>query len=320
MVGTSRSRQTRLSRLVLALILMVIATFLLWAYLALQARAAGTTAYDTFALGGSMHELVLAEGTLAYDDQGAGPLVVMVPGLGDLRQEYRFLTPTLVDAGYRVVTVDLRGHGGSSVTWPSYASEAVGGDLLALIEHLDAGPATLIGNSFAAGPTVWAATENPDVVSSIVLIGPFVRDQKTSVMMKTLINVMFSGPWKVRAWQWYHGTLFPSGKPADYEAYSAALRANLAQPGRFEAVQAMLHRSDAAIEARLPRVDKPALVVMGTKDPDFSDPAAEASWIANALGGEVRLIEGAGHYPHAEMPAVTAPVILEFLSAHKGHS
>jgi hypothetical protein len=43
--------------------------------------------------GDNVKQLVLAEGTLAYDDQGAGPLVVMVPGLGDLRQEYRFLTP-----------------------------------------------------------------------------------------------------------------------------------------------------------------------------------------------------------------------------------
>ncbi len=37
--------------------------------------------------------LTLPEGNIAYDDQGSGPLVLCVPGLGDLRAEYRFLAP-----------------------------------------------------------------------------------------------------------------------------------------------------------------------------------------------------------------------------------
>lgn len=39
--------------------------------------------------------LELAEGCIAYDDDGSdAPLVLCVPGLGDLRSEYRFLAPT----------------------------------------------------------------------------------------------------------------------------------------------------------------------------------------------------------------------------------
>ena len=59
------------------------------------------------------------EGRIAYDDRGDGRLVVMVPGLGDVRAEYRFLAPLLVAKGYRVVTMDLRGHGQSSTGWSS---------------------------------------------------------------------------------------------------------------------------------------------------------------------------------------------------------
>jgi alpha-beta hydrolase superfamily lysophospholipase len=80
------------------------------------------------------------EGTIAYDDsQGDGELVVMWPGMGALRREYRYLAPALVDAGFRVVTADLRGHGESSVGWSEYTLTAVGSDILALIEHLEAG-------------------------------------------------------------------------------------------------------------------------------------------------------------------------------------
>jgi pimeloyl-ACP methyl ester carboxylesterase len=49
---------------------------------------------------------------------------------------------------------------------------------------------------------------------------------------------------------------------------------------------------------------------MGTKDPDFPDPAAEARLIAGRLRGDVVMIEGAGHYPQAEFAEETAAAIL----------
>ena len=41
------------------------------------------------------------EGTIAYDDsQGAGELVIMWPGMGALRSEYRYLAPALKGLGF----------------------------------------------------------------------------------------------------------------------------------------------------------------------------------------------------------------------------
>ena len=73
---------------------------------------------------------------IAYDSAGSGPLVVGLPGLGDVRQQYRFLAAQLVEAGYRVVTMDIRGQGESSVGWPAYSVAGVGSDILALIQDL----------------------------------------------------------------------------------------------------------------------------------------------------------------------------------------
>ncbi len=55
-------------------------------------------------------------GRLAYSDEGKGSLIIAVPGMDDLRSSYRFLTPKLAMAGYRVVSLDVRGHGESSVS------------------------------------------------------------------------------------------------------------------------------------------------------------------------------------------------------------
>ncbi len=255
-------------------------------------------------------------GRIAYDDAGLGSLVLCVPGMGDLRQEYRFVAPRLVEAGYRVVTMGVRGHGESSVVWPDYSVGAIGEDILALVRHLDSGPAVLVGNSMVAGAAVWAAAEAPELVSGLVLVGPFVRDVEVGLAGKLLEKVspvLFADPWGAASWVRYYTSLFPTRKPADFAEYRQALRTGLAQPGRPRALRAMIAASKAASAERLDRVAAPTLVVMGTKDPDFADPEAEARLVADRLHGKLELIAGAGHYPYAEMPEATLPPVLAFL-------
>lgn len=251
-------------------------------------------------------------GTIAFDDTGAGPLVVMLPGLGDLRRQYRLLVPAIAAAGMRAVSVDLRGHGDSSVGWDRYDAEASGGDLVALLEALDAGPAAVVGNSFGAAIAVHAAAERPDLVAGLVLIGPFVRHHDRSWPLRLAIHAMTTGPWRVAAWGRFYDSLYTRAKPSDHAQHRSALLANLREPGRFDAVRGMLARDDRAIEARLPIVRAASLVVMGSADPDFPDPRAEAALVAEALRGDVHMVAGAGHYPHVEAPDATNPAIVSF--------
>lgn len=226
------------------------------------------------------------------------------------------MAPGLADAGFTAVSMDLRGHGDTSAPWSEYTTDAVAQDLLQLIGHLDQGPAIVVGNSFSAGVGVWAATERPELISGLAMIGPFVRDHDISLMQRMGMAALFNGPWKVRSWLWFHGTLFTDEVPSDHEHYRARLRANLSEPHRFDAVKQMIDRSDAAVEARLSQVTQPTLIIMGTRDPDYPDPEAEAQWIADQLSGEVALIDKAGHYPQAEKPGETTMALLAFLGRH----
>ena len=255
-----------------------------------------------------------SEGSIAYDDYGgSGDVVLMLPGLGALRDEYRLLAPTVSEAGFRAVTADLRGHGDSSANWPAYDVPSVGRDILALIEHLGVDAAHLVGTSFSPGAIVWASAEKPDAVKSMTLIGAFVRDASPSLIQRIALAVMLNGPWKVLAWTTYYKSLYPSQKPDDFDAYLSKLSANFKEPGRFAAAKGLTDCSRMPSEERLGKVDKPTLVVMGTKDPDWPDSTAEARFIAEKTGGQLVLIEGAGHYPQMEMPDQTNPQIIEFL-------
>ncbi len=253
-------------------------------------------------------------GTIAYDDSGSGPLVVCIPGMGEIRTEFRLLTPLLRAAGYRVVTLDVRGHGESSTGWADYSVKPIGDDVIALIRQLQGGPAILIGNSMGCAAAVCVAADAPDLVAGLVLTGPVVRDGDAMPPWAAgvLYRVLFARPWGVAVWGRYYATLYKTGRPADYAAQTAALLANLREPGRLAALRAMMLAPKTASAARLSKVHTPTFVIMGTADPDFKDATAESRFVAAQLQGRVQLVAGVGHYPHVEAADQVNPAIVAF--------
>jgi pimeloyl-ACP methyl ester carboxylesterase len=252
------------------------------------------------------------EGRIAYDVDGVGPLVVLVPGMGDLRAAYRFLAPMLRNTGYRVACTDLRGHGDSDTTFTSYGDVETGSDVIALIEELG-GPAVIAGNSMAAGSAVFAAAERPDLVSGLVLIGPFVRNGKVSTLQRLLLRVAMARAWAPTSWKAYMPKLYAGQRPADFDNYRARVVAQLRRPGYAKAFSLTTRTSHDESETRLTAVSAPTLVLMGEKDPDFPDPKAEADWIGDTLSAEVVMVPDAGHYPQSQRPDITTDAVLRFL-------
>ena len=260
-------------------------------------------------------------GRLAYELSGDpnGPLVVLSPGMGDLRSTFDGLAERLAADGAQVVNADLRGHGESSTGWDAYGVSAVADDLLALL-HAHGGRGVLFGNSYSGSAAVIAAAREPEAISGLVLAGAFVRDGKQSVPQKALFALFhraFPGRplWTATAWP-----SFFKRRPANYAARKAELATNLKRPHGYDALGRMTtdegtHRHTTPM---LPSVHVPTLVIMGSKDPDFPDPAAEARFTADQLGGpaEVLMIEGVGHYPQAEAVDEVAPAVAAFVAEH----
>jgi pimeloyl-ACP methyl ester carboxylesterase len=61
-------------------------------------------------------------------------------------------------------------------------------------------------------------------------------------------------------------------------------------------------------------------VVVGEQDPDFSDPRAEADWIARALRAQMVMVPEAGHYPQSQQPDITVGAVLHFLESVGGRA
>jgi pimeloyl-ACP methyl ester carboxylesterase len=257
------------------------------------------------------------EGRIAYDVAGNGPLVVLVPGMGDLRSTYRFIAPALRAGGYRVATTDLRGQGDSDTTFTSYGDTDTAGDVLALIDELG-GPAVVVGNSMGAAAAAWAAAERPDLVSDVVLVGPFVRNPAVSAFNQIMLRVAMAPPWAALAWKSYLPRLYAGRKPADLDGYLRKVHQSLKRPGYAKAFSRTTRTDHGPVQARLGDVRARTLVVMGELDPDFPDPRAEADWIARTLHGSVVMVAQAGHYPQSQQPQVVTTAIVGFL-AEAGH-
>ncbi len=257
--------------------------------------------------------LARPEGRIGYDVQGSGPLLVLVPGMGELRSSFRHLTPLLVQAGYRVATTDLRGHGDSDTSFTSYGDVATAGDISALIDELG-GSAVIVGNSLAAGAAVIVAANHPNQVAGLVLVGPFVRNPPTNAITRMMFRAMMAPLWIASVWKGYMPTLYAGHKPADFEEYRTAVIASLRRPAYGRAFSLTTKQTDHdPAQAALTAVTAPTLVIMGERDPDFRDPVAEARWIGDALKGEVVMVAEAGHYPHSQQPDITAEAVLRFL-------
>lgn len=272
-------------------------------------------------------QLAVDGGTLGYESTGTGPLVVLAHGIGTSRADYRFVTPHLAAAGYRVAAVDLRGCGTSSASWPSYTRTDIAGDLLALIQHLG-GPAVLIGHSIAGGAATIAAARAPDLVTAVVELAPFTRAQSISLRdlrigryRRSVLRLAGAMLGSVRSWLAYLDGAYPGTKPPDWATRRAEIAAMLREPGRARALRQMLRTSPSDAGQHLGDVRSPALIVEGSLDPDWPDPRAEGEAVVAALRagiGRLEVIHGAGHYPHVQRPEEVGDLVVEFLRTATG--
>jgi len=268
--------------------------------------------------------LTIDGNTLAYELTGDGPLVVLAHGIGDSRHSYRFLAPALNEAGFRVANVDIRGCGDSSLGWNGYSRTDIANDLVALVRHLG-GPAVIIGQSISGGAATIAAADAPELITGIIELSPFTRVQKFDLKGFLTVGRFRKGYTQLALvvvlgrlgnWARYLDVAVPV-KPKDWDSELGRIEAKLREPGRMEALRAMCKTSPSDAGAKLAQVNCPVLIIEGSLDPDWADPRAEGERIIGELPsglGELAVIDGAGHYPHAQTPDQVMALASPFLA------
>jgi len=271
-----------------------------------------------------IEQLTIDGNTITYDLTGDGPLVVLAHGMGDSRHSYRFVAPALAAAGYRVANVDIPGGGAPTLGWDGYSRTDIAGDLVAVVGHLG-GPTVIVGQSISGGAATIAAAQAPELISGLVELAPFTRKQSVPLgaLLRAgryrsgslrLMRAMLFG--SLSAWTGYLDLAYPE-KPSGWPAELARIETKLSEPGRMKAFQAMTRTSPVDAGMQLAHVSCPVLVVQGSLDPDWADPREEGEKIIADLPagvGELVVLDGVGHYPHAQSPDEVIALVLPFLA------
>ena len=231
----------------------------------------------------------------------SGPPLVLLHGVTSRWQVFLHLIPTLLPR-WHVVAVDLRGHGKSGRVPGHYGVMDYAEDVLALIRHLDAGPAAVLGHSLGAMVTIGAAAEAPELVRAAILedppLGafqemPFTQRPEHDGFVATRNLVREGLPPDELARRILAG-------PGPNDALAARLRAaSLSQIDADVLTFIIENRAIVGFDLadRLRRVACPTLLFQGNPELGGALSDAEADWAMTLLAtGFLVRMPGAGHF------------------------
>src|SRR3989475_10753413 len=106
-----------------------------------------------------------------YRESGEGFPVVLVHGYTGNSRNWALTAPALAER-FRVISVDLRGHGSSAkpTSEDAYALETMASDVYELLKNLDVSECALVGHSMGGMVSQLLILEHPEMVRALVLV------------------------------------------------------------------------------------------------------------------------------------------------------
>jgi pimeloyl-ACP methyl ester carboxylesterase len=114
---------------------------------------------------------------LDYEDHGNGNVLLLLHGLGSTKKDWDAQVP-FFSKNYRVLTLDLRGHGDSTKPLDEYGVELMTKDVKCFLDHLNIKKATIIGFSMGGAIAFQMAVNHPEYLDNLVIVnsGPDFND------------------------------------------------------------------------------------------------------------------------------------------------
>ncbi len=255
---------------------------------------------------------------LAYIDMGdpKGPPVVLVHGYTDNARDWVPLIPYL-SKRYRLIVVDIRGHGRSDKPECCYARIDFAYDIKLLLDVLHISQADVVGHSLGSMITQVFAEEWPRRVRKVVLISSTGGPRPGSPPKKPAFDFAAEirrlkepidpdSPFMVAWWA--------SPKPVDPDFIRRQRRDSAQIP--LAVWLAVLDQAAGFtdLQRNLPKLTAPALLIWGSDDPIMEEEGRQT--LREGLpSAQVKVFDGLGHNPFWEDPQAVADVIEPFLGS-----
>ena len=261
-----------------------------------------------------MAQAKLEHTTLEYrmDGPQQGPVMLLSNSLAaDLSMWQPQMAP-LMDAGFRVLRYDSRGHGASAVPPGPYSMEMLAGDALALLDLLDVERASVMGCSMGGMVAQMLAARHPQRVERLVLTATACYMPQPAVWDERIAAVRAGGMPSVAGGtidRWFTAS-GQAGMAGDVAAVKAIVAATSAEG--FCACAAAIRDMDQ--RESIQSITAPTLVIVGELDP--GTPVSAAQTIHERIAGsELVVIPQAAHFVHMECADEFNAAVMGFLQA-----
>ena len=263
---------------------------------------------------------------LHYEDHGTGKPVVLIHGWPLSGRSWEAQVPALVEAGYRVVTYDRRGFGGSSQPFEGYDYDTFADDLDAVLTGLDLREATLVGFSMGGGEVVrYIARHGTDRVARAVLaaaVPPYLfksDDNPDGGLDDATIDAFETGVRtdRIAFLDEFTKNFFAAGDRTDlvsepFRLYNRDIAAFASPKGTLDCIAAF-GRTD--FRGDLEKVDVPTLVIHGDSDAIVPFEVSGKRSAEVIEGSTLVVVEGGPHGLNATHPQQFNQALLEFLAS-----
>ncbi|UXA20442.1 alpha/beta fold hydrolase [Mycobacterium sp. SMC-4] len=248
-----------------------------------------------------------------HGDQSA-PLVVMAHGAGmDHRMFDPQLTP-LLDAGYRVLTMDLRGHGSSQpIGQLPLTIDDLADDVLGLADQAAAPRFAIVGQSMGGFVAQRLAAQHPERVAAVIIIGTNCATETLSRWedwgLRSSVGLIRFWPWgDLRRRSARVTAITPQIRAYAYEAMSALTKADFVEVWKAVA---------GAIQPEPGHQSKhPLLLTHGDQDRTGTVAKSVANWASREPSARYDVIPDAGHNANQDNPVYFNDLLMTFLEEH----
>ena len=251
--------------------------------------------------------------------RGVGLPVLLLHGFTGRGTAFGSLA-AILNRRFRIVTVDLPGHGRSATAAPPRLSvERTADDLASILRHVDAAPATVLGYSLGARIALRLAVAHPTAVRRLILESPSagIADAAERAARRRADEDLASRIERdgidafVAEWEALPIFAGQCALPAVRRARIRAMRRSHTAAGLAASLRGAGRGSMEPLFDRLPALTIPTLVIAGMLDGAGRIQAeAVAAGIPQA---RLALVPESGHTPHDEQPAAFRRLALDFL-------
>jgi pimeloyl-ACP methyl ester carboxylesterase len=257
--------------------------------------------------------ILLSNGqTIAYIDAGPkqAPAVVLIHGYTDSARDWLPVEP-LLEQRFRLIIVDLRGHGASGKPECCYTRFDFAYDIELLLRSLQIRTADVAGHSLGSIVAQTLAEIWPDRTRRLILIsstGTSFGTQGWLTDVQRLDDPIDPDSRFMRNWWNQSIAINP-------EAFSSRQRRDAAAiPARLWRAIADQSLVGTDLQSMLVRVRAPTLLIWGARDTLVTDEGREALRTGIA-GSRVRIFDSLGHDLFWEDPSAVASAMTDFLAA-----